>query len=162
MAQLNAVEALKARMVNKIQVTARLAALQQVLGLEFPPQRLECFDISHTQGEATVASCVVFDSHGAKKRDYRHYLIKDIIGGDDYAAMEQALTRRFSKVSADSPLPDILLIDGGKGQLTQAKRVLASLNIDTVLLVGVSKGEGRKAGLETLHFANGEFGRAHV
>ena len=156
LAQLNAIEVLKARMVNKIQVTARLAALQQVLGLEFPPQRLECFDISHTQGEATVASCVVFDSQGAKKRDYRHYLIKDIVGGDDYAAMEQALTRRFSKVSADSPLPDILLIDGGKGQLTQAKNVLASLNIDSVLLVGVAKGEGRKAGLETLHFVNGE------
>ncbi len=156
LAQLNAVEALKARLANKIQVTARLAALQQVLGLDMPPQRLECFDISHTQGEATVASCVVFDSQGAKKRDYRHYLIKDIVGGDDYAAMEQALTRRFSKVTVDSPLPDILLIDGGKGQLTQAKRVLASLNINTVFLLGVSKGEGRKAGLETLHFANGE------
>ena len=156
LAQLNAVEALKARLANKVQVTARLAALQQVLGLDAPPQRLECFDISHTQGEATVASCVVFDSQGAKKRDYRHFLIKDIIGGDDYAAMEQALTRRFSKVTVDSPLPDILLIDGGKGQLSQAKRVLASLNIQSVLLVGVSKGEGRKAGLETLHFANGD------
>lgn len=155
LADLNAQEALKARLANKGQVTARLAALQQLLGLDSAPQRLECFDISHTQGEATVASCVVFDSQGAKKRDYRHYLIKDIQAGDDYAAMEQALTRRFAKVTADSPLPDILLIDGGKGQLTQAKRVLASFNINSVLLVGVSKGEGRKAGLETLHFADG-------
>ncbi len=155
LAQLNAAEALKARLANKVQVTARLAALQKVLSLDAPPQRLECFDISHSHGEATVASCVVFDSQGAKKRDYRHYLIKDIEPGDDYAAMEQALMRRFSKVTADSPLPDVLLIDGGKGQLTQAKRVLASLNIQSVLLVGVSKGEGRKPGLETLHFADG-------
>jgi excinuclease ABC subunit C len=155
LAQLNASEALKARLANKMQVMARLAALQHVLNLDAPPQRIECFDISHTQGEATVASCVVYDSQGAKKRDYRHFLIKDIVGGDDYAAMEQALTRRFSKLSADSPLPDVLLIDGGKGQLTQAKNVLSRLNIRSILLVGVAKGEGRKAGLETLHFEDG-------
>jgi excinuclease ABC subunit C len=155
LAQLNATEALKARLANRVQISARLAALQQALHLDAPPQRLECFDISHSQGEATVASCVVFDSQGAKKKDYRHYLIKDITAGDDYAAMEQALSRRFGKVTADSPLPDILLIDGGKGQLAQAKRVLAGFNIHSVLLVGVSKGEGRKPGLETLHFADG-------
>lgn len=155
LAQLNAAEALKARLANRLQISTRLAALQQALGLELPPQRVECFDISHSQGEATVASCVVFDSQGAKKKDYRHYLIKDITPGDDYAAMEQALTRRFGKLTADSPLPDVLLIDGGKGQLAQARRVLAAFNITSVLLVGVAKGEGRKPGLESLHFVDG-------
>jgi excinuclease ABC subunit C len=87
------------------------------LQLNHIPQRIECFDISHLQGEATVASCVVYDAQGAKKRDYRHYLIKNITAGDDYAAMEQAIRLRFKRIDADSPIPDVLLIDGGKGQL---------------------------------------------
>ncbi|RZU45229.1 excinuclease ABC subunit C [Fluviicoccus keumensis] len=154
LAHLNAEEALKARLANRLHLSARMAALQDALDLETPPARMECFDISHSQGEAMVASCVVFDSEGPRKRDYRQYLIKDITPGDDYAAMEQALTRRFSRKADDAVLPDILFIDGGKGQLAQAIRVLDLLDIDSVLLVGVAKGEGRKPGLETLHFAD--------
>ena len=115
--------------------------------------RIECFDISHTMGEATIASCVVCDQGGLRKRDYRQYAIHGITGGDDYAAMQQALTRRYSK----QPLPDLLLIDGGKGQLNMAKNVLTELGIlGQTLLVGVAKGEGRKAGLEVLHFIDRE------
>lgn len=154
LARLNAAESLKARLANRIHLSARMAALQEALALEQPPARMECFDISHSQGEATVASCVVFDSEGPRKRDYRQYLIRDITPGDDYAAMEQALTRRFGRNSSDAVLPDILFIDGGKGQLAQAIRVLDILDIRSVLLVGIAKGEGRKPGLETLHFAD--------
>ncbi len=155
-AQLNAQEAIKAHIQTKLQVSARLMALQQVLQLTQMPQRIECFDISHLQGEATVASCVVYDIQGAKKRDYRHYLIKNITAGDDYAAMEQAIKQRFKQIDADSPKPDILLIDGGKGQLERVQRTLAKLPIDWPLcLIAISKGEGRKAGLETIHFVDG-------
>jgi excinuclease ABC subunit C len=131
------------------------------------PVRLECFDISHTQGEATVASCVVFTPEGAFKTDYRRYNIKGITGGDDYAAMKQALERRFrqakptssaddtSQLKTEQKLPDILFIDGGKGQLRQAIEVFEKLEITSVLLVGVAKGEGRKAGLEKLIFSDG-------
>jgi len=115
-----------------------------------PVDRIECFDISHTMGEDTVASCVVFDSGGARKRDYRQFSINDIQAGDDYAAMRQALTRRYKKAM----LPDLLLIDGGKGQLHMAMEVMQELGLDA-FMVGVSKGEGRKPGLETLHFTDG-------
>lgn len=155
LARLNAGEALKARLANRLHLSTRMASLQEALELPAAPGRMECFDISHSQGEATVASCVVFDPDGPRKRDYRQYLIRDITPGDDYAAMEQALTRRFGKRAEDAVLPDILFIDGGKGQLAQAVAVLDRLGIRQVLLVGVAKGEGRKPGLETLHFADG-------
>jgi len=154
LARLNAEEALKARLANRLHNAGRMTALQDALGLEQMPARMECFDISHSQGEATVASCVVFDRDGPRKKDYRQYLIRDITPGDDYAAMDQALNRRFTRKNADLVLPDILFIDGGKGQLAQAVHVLDHLDIDGVLLVGIAKGEGRKPGLETLHFAD--------
>lgn len=156
LAQMNAQEAIKAHIQTKIQVSARLQALQSLLQLNQLPQRIECFDISHLQGEATVASCVVYDSQGAKKRDYRHYLIKNVTAGDDYAAMEQAIKQRFKRIEADSLVPDILLIDGGKGQLERVNQALLHLKLDfSMCVIAISKGEGRKAGLETLHFTDG-------
>jgi excinuclease ABC subunit C len=116
-----------------------------------PPQRIECFDISHTSGEATIASCVVFDQDGARKSDYRRFNIRDVAAGDDYAAMEQALQRRYTRVKRDDGvLPELLLVDGGKGQLGRALAVLEELQINDITVVGVAKGTTRKAGLETL------------
>ncbi len=130
---------------------SRFAALQEVLNLDEMPQRLECFDISHTGGELTVASCVVFDTRGPLKSDYRRFNIEGITPGDDYAAMQQALTRRYTRLqNGEGKLPDILLIDGGKGQLGIAKQVMADLAVHDVLLIGVAKGTTRKAGFETL------------
>jgi excinuclease ABC subunit C len=148
LAVFNADGALKSKLSNQLEIQARYLLLQQVLGV--PVNRIECFDISHTMGESPIASCVVFDQSGARKRDYRQYAITDITGGDDYAAMRQALMRRYQK----QPIPDLILIDGGKGQLNMAKTVMAELNLQP-LMMGVSKGEGRKAGLETLHFVDG-------
>lgn len=145
--KLNAHNALQSKLGDYLEVHARFTALQEALNTNF--DRIECFDISHTMGEATMGSCVVFDQGGARKRDYRQYAIHNIQAGDDYAAMSQVLTRRYQK----QPLPDVLLIDGGKGQLNMAKQVLDQLNLTgQTLLVGVAKGEGRKAGLEVLHF----------
>jgi len=157
MALNNSVNSLKTRLISRSGLIARFEALQEVLQLDEIPVRLECFDISHTQGEATVASCVVFTPEGAFKTDYRRYNIKGITGGDDYAAMKQALERRFklAKTKTEQKLPDILFIDGGKGQLKQAIEVFEKLDISSVLLVGVAKGEGRKAGLEKLIFSDG-------
>lgn len=156
LAQMNANNALQTKLGDYLEVKARYQALQDVLGDALDDKtldRIECFDISHTMGEATIASCVVCDQGGLRKRDYRQYAIHGITGGDDYAAMQQALTRRYSK----QPLPDLLLIDGGKGQLNMAKNVLTELGIlGQTLLVGVAKGEGRKAGLEVLHFIDRE------
>lgn len=148
LAVLNADGALKAKLSNHLEIQHRYQLLQQIVGQAV--DRIECFDISHTMGEAPIASCVVFDQGGMRKRDYRQYAITDITGGDDYAAMRQALQRRYSK----QPLPDLLLIDGGKGQLSSAMAVMDALNLSPLML-GVSKGEGRKAGLETLHFTDG-------
>ncbi len=151
LAQLNAKNALQTKLGDYLELNARFLALNAVLQpiIQAPIDRIECFDISHTMGEATIASCVVFDQGGARRRDYRQYAIHDIQGGDDYAAMAQALTRRYKK----HPLPDVLLVDGGIGQLNMAKGVLTDLGIlDDTLLIGVAKGEGRKAGLEVLHF----------
>ena len=135
---------------------ARGEALREMLGLAEPARRIECFDISHTMGEATVASCVVFDAAGPVRGQYRRYNISGIEPGDDYAAMHQALERRFRRaVEEDGVLPDVLLIDGGAGQLAQAKAVLADLGIDSVMLVGVAKGEERRAGHEALVLADG-------
>jgi excinuclease ABC subunit C len=130
----------------------RLAMLQQLLELEELPQRIECFDISHTQGEGTVASCVVFDREGARRSDYRRFNIDGIVGGDDYAAMQQALLRRYTRLKKeDSRLPDIVLIDGGKGQVGVAMNVLEELQIREILVVGVAKGPERRPGMEILH-----------
>ncbi len=148
LAQMNVQHAIKGKLSNHFELNERFHQLEQVL--QRPVDRIECFDISHTMGEATIASCVVFDSGGARKRDYRQFAIEDITGGDDYAAMRQALTRRYKK----SMLPDLLLIDGGKGQLHMAMEVMQDLGLDA-FMVGVSKGEGRKPGLETLHFTDG-------
>jgi excinuclease ABC subunit C len=116
------------------------------------PRRMECFDISHTQGEGTVASCVVFDREGARKSDYRRFGIRNVQAGDDYAAMEQALMRRYTRLKTEEvQLPDILFIDGGKGQVAVAQRVLEELQIDEILVVGVSKGPERRPGMEILH-----------
>ena len=139
-------------------VIERLQSLQELLGLPELPERMECFDISHSSGEATVASCVVFDQGGPRKSDYRRFNIEGIAGGDDYAAMQQALERRYKRLtSGEAPLPDILFIDGGKGQVSQAMSVLAELQVAGVEVIGVAKGVTRKAGFETL--LNGRTGR---
>jgi excinuclease ABC subunit C len=136
---------------GKQTMAARLDSLRQVLSLDGIPTRLECFDISHSSGEATVASCVVFDSQGARKADYRKFNIDGITAGDDYAAMQQALSRRYKRLAkGEGTLPDVLLIDGGQGQVKQAQGVLAELSIDSVKVIGVAKGTTRKAGFETL------------
>ena len=151
MARKNAEINLRSHLSSKTNIQQRLEALQEALDLAAIPQRMECFDISHTSGEATVASCVVFDESGPKNQDYRRFNIAGITAGDDYAAMEQALTRRYKRLkSGEAPLPDILFIDGGKGQLAKAETVLEDLQIQGVILIAVAKGEARKPGLETL------------
>lgn len=151
MASRNALHALQTNLSSKAGMQKRLQTLRDELQLDYIPARMECFDISHTQGEATVASCVVFGSEGAIKSDYRRYNISGIIPGDDYAAMKQALQRRFKKVQkGEAKLPDILFIDGGKGQVKQALDVIKELQITGVDVIGITKGEGRKADLDTL------------
>ena len=148
LAQMNVQHAIKGKLANHFELNERFHQLAQVVGR--PINRIESLDISHTMGQDTVASCVVFDSGGIRKRDYRQFSIQDIQAGDDYAAMRQALTRRYKKAM----LPDLLLIDGGKGQLNMAMEVMQELGLDA-FMIGVSKGEGRKPGLETLHFTDG-------
>ena len=151
MAGQNAATNLRAFLAGKQTMAGRLEALRRALDLESIPTRMECFDISHSSGEATVASCVVFDGSGARKADYRKFNIKDVAPGDDYAAMQQALERRYRRLAkGEGALPDILLIDGGKGQVSQARSVLAAHDITSVKVVGVAKGTTRKAGFETL------------
>lgn len=152
LAMTNAEQALLARLANRTQMAARFKALAKALDLVEPPQHLECFDISHSSGEATVASCVVFGPEGPRKSDYRLYNIEGVTAGDDYAAMRQVLHRRLSSaLDNQGKLPDVLLVDGGKGQLNMARDVFAELKIKDILLLGVAKGVTRKAGFETLY-----------
>ncbi|MDE2245534.1 MAG: excinuclease ABC subunit UvrC [Xanthomonadaceae bacterium] len=151
----NADAAMASRLASRQTLDMRFEDLRRLLGLIAPPQRIECFDISHTQGEATVASCVVFGPEGAEKSHYRRFNIADITPGDDYAAMEQALTRRFRRLKeGEGSRPDLLLIDGGKGQVQRALRVLRHLDIEGIAVVGVAKGPTRRAGEETLILAD--------
>lgn len=166
MAVENAELALTRRLSEKGQAAGRTRALADVIDLPEPLEniRMECFDISHTAGEATQASCVVFHHHDMQNREYRRYNIEDITPGDDYAAMRQALMRRYADVTPET-MPHLVLIDGGKGQVGIARDVFEELGLDIGLLVGVRKGENRKVGLETLVFADGrpelELGQTH-
>jgi len=169
----NARLALAGELASRAGMDARREDLRHMLGLAAAPERIECFDISHTLGEATVASCVVFDANGPARKHYRRYNISGITPGDDYAAMHQALSRRFRRekpltpsplpkgegiipeTSVDMILPDLLLIDGGAGQIAQARDVLTTLGITGIPLIGVSKGVERRAGDETLLLPDG-------
>ena len=155
LARTNAATALTTRLSQHSTIHQRLAALAEFLQLD-KITRMECFDISHTMGEQTIASCVVFDQNGPLRADYRRYNISGITPGDDYAAMNQVLRRRYGKAIEEDKIPDVILIDGGKGQLAQAKQVFAELDVpwdkSRPILLGVAKGSDRKAGLETLFF----------
>jgi len=151
MACTNAENSLLSKLSDKQGIYARFLSLQEELGCKELPKRLECFDISHTQGDQTVASCVVFDREGPVKSAYRRFNIEGITGGDDYAAIHQAVFRRFKRLKqGEHTAPDILLIDGGKGQVHEAQKALAELDINNVMIVGVSKGPDRKPGMEKL------------
>jgi excinuclease ABC subunit C len=154
LARSNAEQALASWLNTRKGYAGRLRELQSALGLPDPPERMECFDISHTSGEATVASCVVFGMEGPLKSDYRRFNIEHIQPGDDYGAMEQALTRRYTRLmKGEGKLPDLLFIDGGKGQVGAAVSALEELQVTGVRIVGIAKGPERKPGLETLFIA---------
>jgi excinuclease ABC subunit C len=154
LATTNAENALASRNSHKESIKQRFIALNEVFEIAGGIKRMECFDISHTMGQQTIASCVVFDENGPKKTDYRRYNVTGITPGDDYAAMDFALNKRYGKLTTDAVMPDIVFIDGGKGQLARAEAFFASLtSVNTPLLVGIAKGESRKPGLETLILA---------
>ncbi len=151
MAEINVTDTLRRWRAGKVDIQQRFEALHDALSLDISPERIECFDISHTMGEATVAACVVFDRGGPVKSDYRRFNIAGIEPGDDYAAMSQALTRRLRRVKeGEGKLPDLLFIDGGKGQLSAAEAVLQELQIDGLRLIAIAKGPERKPGKERL------------
>ena len=151
MARKNALLAIAQRVRDRSTQEGRMLALRDALGLPEGAQRIECFDISHTMGEATVASCVVYDQAQMRKAEYRRFNIRDVTPGDDYAAMRQVLTRRYERVTAEAgKIPDLVLIDGGKGQVGAARAALADLGLHQVCIVGIAKGPGRKPGEEEL------------
>jgi len=155
MARSNAALAVGQHLADRSSLQARLVALQEALDLDDVPERIECFDVSHTQGEAPVAACVVFGPEGPIKSAYRRFNISDVASGDDYGAMRQALDRRYTRVrKEDGQLPDLLLVDGGRGQLAQAQSVLEELGVGGVTVVAVAKGASRKPGLESLYLAD--------
>ncbi len=157
MARANADLALAQRLADRTSLRQRFDALQEALDLDESPGRIECFDVSHTHGEAPVASCVVFGPEGPVKSDYRRFNIRDVHPGDDYGAMRQALKRRYTRVKKEEgKLPDVLLIDGGKGQLAQAMEVLHELQVTGICVAGVAKGPARKPGLESLYLPGAE------
>lgn len=156
MALNNAEIALRTRLSSRDDYVSRFENLQGSLGLNEPVERIECFDVSHTSGEATVAACVVFNHGGAVKTDYRKFNIKDAPAGDDYAAISQAFNRRYSRIKKEEgKLPDLILIDGGKGQVGSIRAVAEELQLDEVTLLGVAKGKARKPGMERLVFSDG-------
>ena len=156
MALNNAEIALKTRLSSKEKYITRFEDLQAALRLNEPVERIECFDVSHVSGEATVASCVVFNHEGALKADYRRFNISDVSPGDDYAAISQAFQRRYSRIKKEEgKLPDLILIDGGKGQVSSVKTIVEELQLDEVVLLGVAKGRTRKPGMERLVFSDG-------
>ena len=151
MAQTNAEQGLNLKVASNATVRKQFAALAEALALEDVPERLECFDVSHTSGEATVASCVVFNAAGPAKSDYRRFNLKPAAAGDDYAAMAEALERRYARVKkGEVPMPDVLFVDGGKGQLAEAMTVLDELELDWLQVVAVAKGRSRRPGAEQL------------
>ena len=151
MARTNAEEGLLMKLASNASLRSQRAELAAIFGLDEPPARIECFDISHTSGEATVASCVVFGVDGPMKQSYRRFNIKDVAAGDDYAAIQQAVSRRYSRVKLEeSPVPDLVLIDGGKGQLSSAVAALESIGMEGMTIAGVSKGPDRRPGEEQI------------
>ncbi len=155
MALTNARHAAALRKKSSATLTQQLEAVAEALQLDEVPGRLECFDVSHTGGDSAVAACVVFGAEGPLKSEYRRFNISGVTGGDDYGALTQALQRRYARVKkGEAPVPDVLLIDGGKGQLGAARAVLEDLQLVGVQLVGVAKGEGRKAGRERLYLTD--------
>ena len=151
MAKTNAEQGLNLRVASNATIKRQFVALGEALQLDEPPERLECFDVSHTSGEATVASCVVFNTAGALKSDYRRFNLSPQAAGDDYGAMSEALKRRYARIKkGEVPTPDILFVDGGKGQLSEAMKVLGELGLDWITVVGVAKGRSRRPGAEQL------------
>ena len=156
MANTNAAQGLSLKAASNATIRRQFAALGEALALDEPPQRIECFDISHTSGEATVASCVVFNTAGPMKSDYRRFNLSPAAAGDDYGAMADALRRRYERVkTGEVPMPDVLFVDGGKGQLAEATKVLRDLELDWLTVVAVAKGRARRPGAERL-FRPGE------
>jgi excinuclease ABC subunit C len=151
MARTNAEQGLSLKAASNATIRRQFAALGEALNLEEPPQRLECFDVSHTSGEATVASCVVFNTAGPMKSDYRRFNLSPAAAGDDYGAMGEALRRRYERVKkGEVPMPDVLFVDGGKGQLAAAMTILDELELDWLTVVAVAKGRARRPGAERL------------